>query len=600
MEENQIRNFVIISHIDHGKSTLADRFLELTDTISKEKMHPQYLDSMDLEREKGITIKMKPVTMIYRPLQSQKSSSKFILNLIDTPGHVDFSYEVSRSLAAVEGAILLVDAVKGIQAQTLANLELAQKEKLVLIPVINKIDLPQAKTEETKKELANLLNIKEDEIFSISAKTGENVKKLLDSLILKIPGPEIRLEKPFRALIFDSKYDSFLGVVAYVRVVDGKIRKGEEISFLASQDRGIVKEVGIFKPDLTPIEELKSGQIGFITTGIKEPEKIRIGDTITKILDYRIEPLAGYREPEPKVFVSLYPENQTDFELLKNAFLRLKLNDSSLFFQPQKYQLLGRGFLCGFLGSLHAEITIERLKREFNLNLIVGAPQVCYKVLNQQGKETSVFNAADWPENPQKVFEPWVELKVITPLFFLSKVFELLKSFGGKYLDSSGFSKDRFFLVYQLPLRSLIGNFYQKLLNVSQGFASLTYREIGFEEGDLVKLEILIAGKTEELLSRIVPKTQVFLEARKMVKKLKELLPSQLFAVSIQAKISGKIIARETKKARRRDVIAPLYGGDYTRKRKLLEKQKKGKEKLKERGQLKIPSRVFFKMFTSD
>jgi len=582
----EIRNFVVISHIDHGKSTLADRFLEITKTVDKSKMKEQYLDEMDLEREKGITIKMTPVRMIYKGI---------ILNLIDTPGHIDFNYEVSRSLAAVEGAVLLVDATKGIQAQTITNLELAKKEGLTIIPVVNKIDLPAARTDEVKKEIADFLEISPDEVMSISAKTGENVDILLDKIIEKVKAPDVLEDKPFRALIFDSQYDSFLGVVSYVRVSEGRIRKNDKIYLINAKSVGIVKELGIFKPDMSPTEELKAGEIGFIATGIKEPEKIRIGDTIASSDD--LEPLHGYKEPEPKVFVSIYPQEQNDFEALAIALSKLKLNDSALFYQNQNFQAFGRGFLCGFLGTLHTEITMERLKREFGLDLVIGAPQVCYKAIDGKGREVMIYNPNNWSDDFKEHYEPWTELTLIIGDAYLGRVFELLSGIDGNHIDSRPFGKDRYLIIYEVPLREIIGGFYENLLNVTQGYASMTYVEIGYKKAELVKLEIMIAGREEEAFSRIIPKAKAATEGKKIVTKLKEFLPPQMFAVALQAKVGGKFVARETISARRKDVLAPLYGGDYTRKRKLLEKQKKGKKEMKNRGKLKVPTEVFLKVF---
>ncbi|MDK2949107.1 MAG: GTP-binding protein LepA [Patescibacteria group bacterium] len=584
----EIRNFVIISHIDHGKSTLADRFLEITKTIDKGKMKEQYLDGMDLEREKGITIKMTPVRMMHKGI---------MLNLIDTPGHIDFNYEVSRSLAAVEGAVLLVDATKGIQAQTITNLELAKKEGLTIIPVVNKIDSPQARTPEVKKEIADFLEISPEEVMSISAKTGENVEALLDKIIEEVKPPEVLENEPFRALIFDSQYDSFLGVVSFVRVSEGKIRKNDRIHLLNAKSVGVVKELGIFKPDMSPSEELKAGEIGFIATGIKEPEKIKIGDTIASSAD--LEPLHGYKEPEPKVFVSMYPQDQGDFEMLTVALSKLKLNDSALFYQNQNFQAFGRGFLCGFLGTLHTEITMERLRREFNLDLVIGAPQVCYKAVDSKGNEIMIYNPNNWSDDFKEHYEPWTELTLIIGDAYLGRVFELLGGIDGNHIDSRPFGKDRYLIIYEVPLREIIGVFYENLLNVTQGYASMTYVETGYRKAELVKLEIMIAGREEEAFSRIIPKSKAMQEGRRMVEKLKEFLPPQMFAVALQAKVGGKFVARETISAKRKDVLAPLYGGDYTRKRKLLEKQKKGKKEMKDRGKLKVPTDVFLKVFGS-
>ncbi len=587
-----IRNFCIIAHIDSGKSTLADRFLELTDTIPKEKMRPQYLDMMDIERERGITIKMRPVRMEYQG---------YILNLIDTPGHVDFSYEVSRSLAAVEGAILLVDATKGIQAQTLANLELAKRQNLVIIPAINKIDSPQAKIGETKTDLAKLLNIPENEIFEISAKYGTNVEQLLNAVIKKISSPKGVLEKPLRALIFDSEYDSFKGVVSYVRVIDGEISPGNKIYLIQTKIESEAKEVGYFRPELKVAKELKAGEIGYIATGIKEPGKVRVGETITKLKDLKVEPLSGYETPKPMVFASIYPENPDDFDALKEAMSKLKLNDASLSFESEMREFLGRGFRCGFLGTLHAEIVSERLRREFGLDLVISNPSVVYKIINQKEKEIFIYSPSDWPPSTEikEAREPLVKIEIMTPTSYLGEVSDLLKSSEGNLIETKYFTSDKLLLIYEVPLRKIIIGFYDDLKSRTQGFASMNYEILGYRPGDLVQLEILIAGKREEAFSKIVPKASAFKEGKRIVEKLKEVLPSQLFSVSLQAAVSGKIIARETMRAKGRDVTAPLYGGDYTRKRKLLEKQKKGKKELKEKGRIRIPPRVFLEMFRS-
>ncbi len=593
------RNFVIISHVNHGKSTLADRFLELTKTISQKKMRPQYLDMMDLEREKGITIKMQPVRMNYT-----LHSKSYILNLIDTPGHVDFSYEVSRSLAAVEGAILLVDATKGIQAQTLANLDLAKKQNLVILPVINKIDLQNAKIEETTEEIANLLEVEKNEVIKISAKSGTNVEKLLEKIIKKIPPPRGERDKPLRALIFDSKHDPYKGVICFVRVVDGQIKNGESIYLMVGEIGGKVKELGFFRPEFLPKEKLRSGEIGFLATGIKEPGKVRVGDTIislkSKVESLKlIEPLPGYKESKPMVFASFYPENLDDFEALKEALMKLKLNDASLTFEPERKEGLGRGYLCGFLGSLHAEIIAERLKREFGLNLVISTPSVVYKIITQKGEELLIYSPSDWP-NPsiiKEIQEPWVKLEIITPPGYLGQVLEISEKLDGDYIERKYFGQNRLLLIYEVPLREIIVGFYDKLKGSTQGYASMNYEILGYRPGDLVKLEILIAGKKEEIFSKIVPKNRTFTEGKKIVKKLKEILPPQLFSVALQAAISGKIIARATIKAKRRDVIAPLYGGDYTRKKKLLDRQKRGKKRLKELGKVRIPPQVYLEVF---
>lgn len=594
---NQIRNFCIISHVNHGKSTLADRFLEITNTIPMDKMRPQYLNAMDLEREKGITIKMTPVRMKF---------GDYTLNLIDTPGHVDFGYEVSRSLAAVEGAILLVDATKGIQAQTIGNLELAKHQKLVIIPAINKIDSPGAKIEETEKEMMNLLGVKSSDIIRISAKDGVNVDQVMKAVLEKVPAPQGETAKPLKALVFDSKYDAFKGVLAYVRIFDGEVKKNDKIYLMQSTATGEVKEVGIFNPEFFPVEKLGPGDIGYIATGIKIPGQVRVGETIT-LVGQNPEALPGYQEPNPMVFLSVYPENPDDFELLKDSLERLKLNDAALSFKPDFKEGLGRGFQCGFLGLLHTEIIAERLKREFGLSLILSTPSVIYKITLQSGKEIFVYTSADWPD-PAHIIqsqELWIKLQVLTPVGYLGAVLQLLESIESKQLKTDSLSQDKVELLYEVPLREIITkSFYDKLKGVSQGFASMNYEILGWRSASLVKLDILILGKSDEAFSRIVPEKEAFAEGRKTVEKLKEVLPSQLFAVPLQAAVGGKILARATISAKRRDVIAPLYGGDYTRKKKLLEKQKKGKKDLKEKarmsggqGRIKIPSKTFLEVF---
>ncbi len=615
MKETQgnIRNFCIISHVNHGKSTLADRFLELTGTVSREKMRPQYLDLMELEREKGITIKMQPVRMTYI-----LNTEPYTLNLIDTPGHVDFSYEVSRSLAAVEGAILLVDVTKGIQAQTIHNLELAKKQSLVIIPAVNKIDLTQKRVEEVEAEISQILNIGKEEIFSLSAKNGTNVEKLLKAVIAKIPKPAGREDSPLKALILDSKYDPFKGIIAYVRVFEGKLKKGEQIYFIRGKLRAEAKEVGYFKPGLTPGSELKAGEIGYLATGIKESEKVRVGDTITgysQASSDLVEPLPGYKEPKPVVFASLYPENAEDFDLLKESLYKLNLSDPSFTFTPEGKEMLGRGYRCGFLGSLHAEIVVERLQREFGLYLIISHPSVVYRVIDKKEKEILVYSPADWPTSLnerrasrggpdpsaiQKTEELWVKLEIIVPQSYLGRTFQVLEKIEGKRRESKFLGQGRVLLIQETPLREIIKDFYDRLKGATQGFASMTYEILGYRSADLVKLDILIAGKREEAFSKIIPRQIAHLEGRKIVRKLKEILPPQQFSVPLQAVVSGKVIARETLQLKRKDVLSPLYGGDYTRKRKLLEKQKKGKKKLKERSMgITISPKVFFEIFKS-
>ena len=603
MEKKYIRNFVIIAHIDHGKSTLADRFLELTKTVNPKKMHSQYLDLMDLEREKGITIKMQPVAMDYL-----FEGNRYLLNLIDTPGHVDFSYEVSRSLAAVEGAVLLVDAVKGIQAQTVANLELAQSQGLTVIPIINKIDLPEARIKEVEKEMSDLLFVVPKDILKISAKDGVNIEKVLETIIEKIPFPkDVSKEDNLRALIFDSKYDSFKGVIAYVRVFDGHVKEGDSIYLIKGEVESQVKEVGFFKPELVKAGSLESGEIGYIATGIKESRKVKVGDTI---LLSRSRPqssglaLHGYKESSPMVFLSVYPEDSNDFELLKNALEKLILTDASLIFKPELKAGLGRGYQCGFLGLLHAEIIIERLKREFDLNLILSIPSVLFKLIDKTNKSYFIYSPSDWPENPsgiKETLEQWAKLEILTPLKYMGNVSELLKKIKSNYVKTDYIGEEKCRLVYETPLREIVAkNFYDKVKSVTKGFASVNYEVLDWRQVNLVKLDILVLGKREDSLSKIVPESEVQKEGRRMVEKLKSVLPPQLFSVPLQAIVYGKIIARETIRAKRKDVIAPLYGGDFSRKRKLLQKQKKGKKKLKEKGKLAIPPNIFLEIFKSE
>jgi len=610
-----IRNFAIIAHIDHGKSTLADRFLEITGTVGKEKMRPQFLDAMDLERERGITIKMQPVRMVWQtkiPNPNDQIPNKFggseflhfdfwILNLIDTPGHVDFSYEVSRSLAAIEGAILLVDATKGVQAQTIANLELAKKENIVIIPAVNKIDLPQAKIEETILEISELLKISPDEVVPISAKTGENVPNLLQEVIKRVPPPKGDPKSPLKALIFDSKYDPYFGVVAYVRIFDGTIKANDNLYLIQAQKQAKAREVGWFLPEPSAQKEIKAGEVGYVALGIKDPEIVRIGDTITVLEKGKIvvKPLPGYKIPNPVVFVSIYPENPNEWELLKDALLKLKLNDSSLYFEPESKSFFGKGFRCGFLGLLHAEIVTERIKREFGINLLISSPSVSYKIITADNKERIIYSPKDWPDPAKikEIQERYVMLKIITPPNYLNSILKLLK---GKKPTIQNLGEERVIVQTELPLREILSGFYDRLKSVSQGFASMDYTILDWRKADLVKLEILIAKRPQEALAKIVPRNDAYEEGKKILEKLYKTLPPQMFDLALQAKVGGKIIARKTIRARRKDVTAPLYGGDVTRKKKLLEKQKKGKKKLEEKGQMSIPPQVFWEMFREE
>lgn len=606
MSRKNIRNFCIIAHIDHGKSTLADRLLELTKTVEKRKMKDQLLDQMDLERERGITIKLQPVKMEYK-----QEGVMYILNLIDTPGHVDFSYEVSRSLAAVEGAVLLVDATQGIQAQTLANLYLALEQDLVIIPVINKIDMPNAMVGKISKEISDLIGIEEREIIKISAKTGENVPEVLEEIIEKIPPPRGNTNKHARALVFDSYFDSYKGVIAQVRIVDGVINKNSEIYFLSSKTKSEIIELGIMRPQLEKTDSLEAGDIGYIATGLKEVDKCRVGDTITELkaegkklkvdtgdgndIENRVEPLPGYKEVRPTVFASIYPVEGDDYPELRDALEKLKLNDASLFFEPESSSALGRGFRCGFLGMLHMEIVSERLTREYDTNLVITTPSVSYKIKKRDNKELIIFSPADMPDPGmiEKIKEPWVKLEIVLPKDKIGSVMKLAESSRAVYKKTDYLSEDRVILEYEAPLINIIVDFYDNLKSVSSGFASMNYEFIKFKEWDLVKLDILVAGEKVEAFSKIVPRNESHNEGKRVVAKLKNIIPRQNFAVALQAAISGKIVARETIRPFRKDVTAKLYGGDVSRKRKLLEKQKKGKKKMKSFGKVEIPQEAF-------
>ena len=645
-----IRNFCIIAHVDHGKSTLADRFLELTGTVEKRKMHEQYLDTMDLERERGITIKLQPVRMRYRMpnpkheiLNSKKnksseiqnsleirnsdleisSSVEYQLNLIDTPGHVDFTYEVSRSLAAVEGAVLLVDASKGVQAQTLANLHLAQQQKLVIIPVLNKIDLPNARTAQIKEELSYLLGIEPEEILEISAKNGLGVEEVLQRIIEKVPSPksgirnqELGQAETLKALIFDSSFDTYKGVIAYVRVFSGSLKQTMPIVAYASRAKADVLEVGYFSPGLVESKFLESGEIGYIATGLKDPGLIRVGDTITNypITNYELRiktenpqsairnskfvPLEGYKEPRPMVFASFFPVEGEDYDMLKDALSKLKLTDASLIYEPESSAGLGRGFRVGFLGMLHVEIISERLHREFNLDLIISTPSVEYSVKLKNGEEMLIRSAAMLPDpsRVEAVSEPIVSLEILTPISYLGGVMELIATYRNTYQATEYIGKETALLRYDIPLSEIVTDFYDRLKSVSSGYASMSYEPKGLVKNDLIRLDILIAGDLVEPFSRIVPREKAYLEGRAMVTKLKEVVPTQMFDVSLQAAIGGKIIASESIRGHRKDVTQHMYGGDITRRQKLWKKQKEGKARMKETGRVNLPQEVFLKM----
>lgn len=616
-----IRNFCIIAHIDHGKSTLADRFLELTGTVEKRKMQEQFLDQMELERERGITIKLQPVRMIYRipklEIESWKlktpdlECTEYVLNLIDTPGHVDFTYEVSRSLAAVEGAILLVDATKGVQAQTVANLRLAQKQNLVIIPVINKIDLPTARVAEVEEEIVNLLvapahdrdqmrssekSTSDFKILKISAKSGEGVAAVLEEVVKQAPPPKASAGNHFRALIFDSTFDAYKGVIAYVRVFSGSIEAEQSIKLFAAKERGEVIEVGYFNPGFQKSSRIAAGEIGYIATGVKIPGKVRVGDTIGDLA--LGEALAGYQEPCSVVFASFYPEDSEQFDELKDALEKLKLTDASLSFEPENSPTLGRGFRLGFLGMLHIEIISERLRREFDLALIISSPTVEYEIYLKNGKVLKIRSANQLPDPSimEKIQEPVSRLDIITPMAYWGAVMDLIGEYRSQYCSTEYLSKDVVRLVYEVPLGEIITDFYDRLKSVSSGYASMSYEPGGYRAANLIRLDILVAGDPVEPFSKIVPREQAERIGRGIVEKLKNIIPPQLFTVALQAAVGGKIVARETIKARRKDVTGYLYGGDVTRKKKLLEKQKRGKERMKKEGKVNIPQKVFLEM----
>jgi len=591
MERDRIRNFCIIAHIDHGKSTLADRFLEITDTVPRQKMADQYLDRMDLERERGITIKAQAVRMDYR----LPGGETYRLNLIDTPGHVDFSYEVSRSLAACEGAVLLVDASQGVEAQTVGNAYLAVEAGLSIIPVVNKIDLPAADFEGTAMELADLLGVDTTEVMGVSAKTGEGVEALLRKVIATVPPPGGDSRLPLRALVFDSSYDVYRGVVAFIRVVEGRVSRGSRVRFMATGAEAEVDEVGYFSPDMISCQTLEAGEVGYIITGIKEVSQIKVGDTVTGRDRPALEPLPGYKEPKPVVFAGIFPVDSDDFQDLEDALGKLRLNDASLTYTRENSKALGFGFRCGFLGLLHMEIVQERLEREYGLDLVVTAPNVVYEVLLRNGETVYVHNPSDMPDmgTVREVREPYVQLTVLVPPDHVGGVLELLKERRGIFQDMVYLSGRRVEVRCRLPLAEMVMDFYDLLKSRSRGYASLDYEHIGFLPGDLVKLDILINGEPVDAFSSIVERSRAHEYGKRITRRLRELIPRQLFDVPVQAAVGSRVVARETIKARRKDVLAKCYGGDVTRKRKLLEKQKEGKKRMKMVGKVEIPQEAF-------
>jgi GTP-binding protein LepA len=586
-----IRNFCIIAHIDHGKSTLADRLLERTGTISSREMAEQVLDQMDLEREKGITIKAQAVRMRY----AARDGNAYELNLIDTPGHVDFTYEVSRSLAACEGAIVVVDAAQGIEAQTLANVYLAMEHDLKLIPVVNKIDLPSAEPERVAKEIERVLGMGLEEVIFASAKDGTGTDAILEAVVQRIPPPSGDPNKPLRALIFDSHYDVHKGVIAYVRVVDGMVARSTDIQLMSTGRTTDIMELGFFSPRLKAVDSLQAGEVGYIATGLKNVKDCRVGDTVTDADFPAREPLPGYQPAKPMVFAGFYPVEGDEYPLLRDALERLQLNDAALSFEPETSQALGFGFRCGFLGMLHMQIIQERLEREYHLDLLATAPSVEYEVVKLDGAVVPVDNPAQFPNFGEiaDIREPWMDITVISPSRYIGAIMELVTSKRGEFKHMDYLDADRVLLRYQLPLSEMIVEFYDRLKTITQGYASLDYTVAGYRPSDLVRVDILVNNQVVDALSLIVARDRAYNTGKAIVEKLRELIPRQLFEVPIQAAIGSRVIARETVKALRKNVLAKCYGGDITRKRKLLEKQKEGKARMKRFGNVEIPQDAF-------
>jgi GTP-binding protein LepA len=584
MTQDRIRNFSIIAHIDHGKSTLADRILELTHAVSDRDMREQVLDSMELERERGITIKAQAVRVDWKGHQ---------LNLIDTPGHVDFTYEVSRSLQACEGALLVVDAAQGTQAQTLANAYLAIENDLEIVPVVNKIDLPQADPDGAAKELAELVGDDPDHVLRISAKTGQGVEDVLDAIVERVPPPAGDPDAPARALIFDSSYDQYRGVVAFVRVVDGRFSTSEPLRAMALGTRFEAEELGFFSPTRSETGVLEAGEVGYVITGLKDVSRLRVGDTITSERRPAAEPLPGYKDVKPMVFAGLFPTDSDDYPELRDALEKLKLNDAALFYEPETSQALGFGFRCGFLGLLHMEIVRERLEREFDLDLLVTAPNVAYRVKPPNGEWIEVHSPADMPNELEEVEEPYIKASIIVPKEYVGAVMELNTDRRGRFDHMEYLSEERVHLTYELPLAEIVLDYYDQLKSRTRGYASFDYDLIGFRPGKLVRVDVLVAGDPVDALSLIIHRDNAYERGRLLVERLREEIPRQHFDVAIQAAIGARVIARETVKARRKDVLAKCYGGDITRKRKLLERQKAGKKRMKQVGMVEVPQEAF-------
>jgi GTP-binding protein LepA len=589
--QDRIRNFCIIAHIDHGKSTLADRLLELTGTITQREMSAQVLDAMDLERERGITIKLKSVRMLY----TASDGEEYQLNLIDTPGHVDFSYEVSRSLLACEGALLVVDAAQGIEAQTLANVYLAFEHDLTLVPVLNKIDLPNAEPDAVSREIEDVIGLPRDEIIRISAKDGTGVPDVLEAIVQHVPPPKGDADRPLRALVFDSHYDAYKGVVAHVRVMDGAVRATERLRMMITSTGIEALEVGIFRPTMQVLDALNTGEVGYIATGLKDVRDVRVGDTITSAENPATEPLPGYRPVKPMVFAGLYPTATDDYPELRSALERFRLNDAAITYEPESSVALGFGYRCGFLGMLHMEIVRERLEREYGLELLVTAPSVEYRVQTTSGEELLVDNPANLPppNHIASVLEPWVQLDIVSPTRYIGVIMELVRNRRGTYRKMEYLDEQRVLLQYEMPLAELIVDFHDQLKSSTQGYASLDYHHVEDRAADLVKLEILVNGEPVDALSTIIHAERAQIRGRSLTEQLRKLIPRQLFDVPIQAAVGSKVIARETVRAMRKDVLAKCYGGDISRKRKLLEKQAEGKKRMKRVGSVELPQEAF-------
>jgi len=591
MTTESIRNFCIIAHIDHGKSTLADRMLQITGTISEREMAEQVLDTMDLEREKGVTIKASAVRMAYLA----DDGNTYELNLIDTPGHVDFGYEVSRALYACEGAILVIDATQGIEAQTLANLYMALDADLEIIPVINKIDLPSARTEEVAEEIINLFGSQREEIFTVSAKAGLNIPAVLEAIVHKVPPPAEHLGDALQALIFDSHYDPYKGVVAYIRVISGEILPTDELLLMSSNVKLKPVEIGIFSPNMKTIQKLSTGEVGYVATGLKTVRECRVGDTITLTKAPAPKPLPGYRAVKPMVFAGIYPVDGDDYPDLKDALEKLQLNDASLVYEPETSQALGFGFRCGFLGMFHMEIIQERLEREYDLDIVITAPSVEYEVIFKNGQEIKIDSPAELPDESEieEIREPWMKIQIFTPTEFYGTVMEMVTKRRGNFIEQDYPSSNRVLLNYEIPLSELIVDFFDNLKSRTRGYASLDYQFAYYQRDDLVKLEILVNEESVDALASIVHRDKAYQKGQSLITKLKEIIPRQLFTVPIQAYAAGRVISRANVKALRKDVLSKCYGGDITRKKKLLEKQKRGKKRMKMVGNVEIPQEAF-------